>query len=74
MDTGDSVDFRNPVDWKAFNLVDYPIIIKKPMDLGTVKKNLNNNIYETVEDCLRDIDLIWQNCRTYNKENSVKNI
>ena len=67
MDIGDSADFRNPVDWKAFNLVDYPIIIKKPMDLNTAKKNLNNNVYETVEDCLRDIDLIWQNCKMYNK-------
>ena len=67
MDIGDSADFRNPVDWKAFNLVDYPIIIKKPMDLNTAKKNLNNNVYETVEDCLRDIDQIWQNCKMYNK-------
>ncbi len=71
LDLGDSADFRNPVDWKSFNLVDYPIIIKKPMDLGTVKKNLNNNLYETVEDCLKDIDLIWTNCKTYNKDNSV---
>lgn len=44
------------------------------MDLGTVKKNLNNNLYETVEDCLKDIDLIWTNCKTYNKDNTVKNI
>jgi len=72
MDSSDSTDFRVPVDWKAFNLMDYPMIIKKPMDLGTVKKHLNNNAYETVEDCLRDIDLIWQNCRTYNKDNAVQ--
>ncbi len=44
------------------------------MDLGTVKKNLNNNLYETVEDFLKDIDLIWTNCKTYNKDNPVKNI
>jgi len=48
IDSADSVDFRNPVDWKSFNLLDYPILIKKPMDLSTVKKNLNNNVYETV--------------------------
>lgn len=41
------------------------------MDLGTVKKNLTNNLYETVEDCLKDIDLIWANCKTYNKDNQV---
>jgi hypothetical protein len=71
LDSVDSADFRHPVDWKAFNLIDYPMIIKKPMDLGTVKKNLNNNVYETVEDFLRDIDLIWTNCKTYNKDNPV---
>ena len=74
LDLGDSADFRSPVDWKGFNLIDYPIIIKKPMDLGTVKKNLNNSVYETVEDCLMDIDMIWNNCKTYNKDSPVKDI
>ena len=41
------------------------------MDLSTVKKNLVNNLYESVEDCLRDILLIWQNCKIYNKDNQV---
>jgi len=45
MDSSDSVEFRNPVDWKTYGLLDYPVVIKKPMDLGTVKKNLNNNSY-----------------------------
>ena len=30
-------DFLKPVPWKEWNLSDYPIIVKKPMDLGTVK-------------------------------------
>jgi hypothetical protein len=71
LDSSDSFEFRAPVDWKAYGLLDYPIIIKKSMDLSTVRKNLNNNFYEAVEDCLRDIELIWQNCKTYNKENVV---
>jgi hypothetical protein len=71
MDSSDSVEFREPVDWKAYGLLDYPMVIKKPMDLSTVKKNLANNLYESVEDALRDIDLIWTNCRTYNKDNAV---
>lgn len=37
------------------------------MDLGTVKKKLNMNMYETVEDCLSDIQLTWQNCKAFNK-------
>ena len=41
------------------------------MDLGTVKKNLKNNKYKTVEEALNDIQLIWGNCKTYNAEGSV---
>lgn len=29
--------FLEPVDWKALGLTDYPIVIKQPMDLGTIK-------------------------------------
>ena len=41
------------------------------MDLGTVKKNLKNNKYKYIEDCLNDIQLIWDNCKIYNFEGSV---
>lgn len=44
----DSLDFREPVDWKgkvfiyhlALDLLDYPDLVKKPMDLGTIYKKL----------------------------------
>ena len=29
-------------------LFDYPTLIKKPMDLGTVKKNLSGRKYKTI--------------------------
>lgn len=29
--------FLEPVDWKGWNLLDYPKVIKTPMDLRTVK-------------------------------------
>lgn len=29
--------FMTPVPWKEWNLLDYPEIVKKPMDLSTVK-------------------------------------
>ncbi len=41
---------REPVDWKAMNILDYPEKIKNPMDLGTVMKKLDNSEYSTVED------------------------
>ena len=34
----DSAPFRTPVDFKRLGLFDYPIIIKTPMDLSTIKK------------------------------------
>ena len=55
IDSPDSVEFRNPVDYKALNLHDYTDIIKKPIDLGTVSYKLNNQEYRTVEECLEDI-------------------
>jgi len=39
--------FLRPVDPIALNIPDYPSIIKEPMDLGTVEKNLLNGFYKT---------------------------
>ena len=36
----DSEFFREPVAWKELGLLDYPIVITKPMDLSTVLLNL----------------------------------
>lgn len=55
----------------GLGLPDYFDIIKNPMDLGSVKKNLNGNKYKFIEDCLGDIQLIWDNCKMYNAEGSV---
>ena len=63
-------DFLEPVDYVALNILDYPSIIKNPMDLGTVKSKLKDNKYSTFLDFLSDIDLIWTNCRTYNMAGS----
>jgi hypothetical protein len=41
--------FRTPVNWRELGLLDYPDIIKNPMDLGTVKKKMESGAYETVE-------------------------
>jgi bromodomain-containing protein 3 len=36
------------------------------MDLGTVKKRMQNNYYWSATDCIRDINNIFYNCYTYN--------
>jgi Bromodomain/Bromodomain extra-terminal - transcription regulation len=51
-------------------LYDYPQIIKKPMDLGTVKKNITARSYPTIHAAADDVRLVWTNCMTYNADGS----
>jgi len=37
------------------------------MDLGTVKKRLENNYYWCADECIEDINAMFNNCYTYNK-------
>lgn len=66
----DSEPFREPVDWEGLGLTDYPSIIKRMMDLGTVRKNLKAESYRSLEDALDDLQLVWDNCKLYNIEGS----
>ena len=70
MQMPDSVDFREPVDWRGLGLDDYPRVIAKPMDLGTVKQTIERQGYNSPNDCAADIRLIWSNCKRYNGEGS----
>ncbi|CAM9482489.1 unnamed protein product, partial [Heterosigma akashiwo] len=58
------------VDYKGLGLPDYPKVIKKPMDLGTVKANLKKGVYNDAQECADDIRLIWSNCMAYNEDGS----
>jgi hypothetical protein len=60
------------VDWKTLGLVDYPTIVQKPMDIGTIKNKLTGNCYNVVEDCLDDIQMVWDNCKLYNAKDTVR--
>ena len=64
--------FLEPVDYVGLNIPDYPILIKKPMDLSTVEKNLNTKKYKTTESLLEDVYLIWENCLKFNMKYSVR--
>jgi hypothetical protein len=66
----ESIPFREPVDYKALGLLDYPDIIKQPSDLGTIKSKLENNHYSTSEECVEEIRLVWKNCMLYNRDGS----
>jgi hypothetical protein len=62
--------FTKPVDVENLNLPDYYQIIKKPMDLGTVKKKLENREYATPDEFAADVRLIFSNCYLYNGPNT----
>ena len=52
-------------------LPDYFNIITKPMDLGTVKRRLENNYYWCAKECQEDISQMFNNCYLYNKPGEV---
>ena len=56
--------FYQPVDVKALGLHDYYEVIKKPMDLSTIQKNIDNDIYKTKDEFADDVRLIFSNCLT----------
>lgn len=51
-------------------LTDYPVVVKHPMDLSTVNKKFTQNKYQSIEAICDDLQLIWDNCKTYNPPNS----
>lgn len=60
--------FLEPVDYIGLGLNDYLTIVKIPMDISTIKKNLVNKKYFSVQEIIDDIMLIWKNCKNYNIE------
>ncbi|XP_030647146.1 bromodomain-containing protein 3b isoform X2 [Chanos chanos] len=59
--------FYQPVDVIKLNLPDYHKVIKNPMDMGTIKKRLENNYYWTAGECMQDFNTMFTNCYIYNK-------
>jgi len=63
--------FNCPVDPVELGLPDYFDIIKKPMDLGTVQKRLENGHYHSIEEFQGDVNRTFDNAMTYNENGSV---
>jgi hypothetical protein len=69
--------FRNPVNYRE--IPTYKTIVKNPMDLGTISKDLvkGKGRYESkspegvVLAVLKDIELVWHNCFIFNIEGSA---
>uniref|UniRef100_A0A7S0IW54 Bromo domain-containing protein n=1 Tax=Calcidiscus leptoporus TaxID=127549 RepID=A0A7S0IW54_9EUKA len=73
----DSAQFLEPVDCVQMKLPNYPQIIKQPMDLGTVERNLKRDTaldfaekqYQFVEEFAHDVRLVWKNAFLFNQPN-----
>ncbi|XP_029428319.1 E3 ubiquitin-protein ligase TRIM33 isoform X4 [Rhinatrema bivittatum] len=62
-----SIEFQEPV---PATIPNYYKIIKKPMDLSTVKKKLqkkHSQHYQAPEDFVADVRLIFKNCERFNE-------
>ncbi|KAM4595691.1 bromodomain-containing protein 4-like isoform 1-T2 [Fundulus diaphanus] len=59
--------FQAPVDAVKLNLPDYYKIIRTPMDMGTIRKRLENNYYWNAQECIQDFNTMFTNCYIYNK-------
>ena len=63
----DKPAYSDNTEWK-----NYLEIIKKPIDLSLIEKNLlDPSFYINTEEIYHDFQLIWDNCKKYNKEDSA---
>ncbi|XP_047419473.1 bromodomain testis-specific protein isoform X2 [Sciurus carolinensis] len=58
--------FYNPVDANALGLHNYYDIVKNPMDLGTIKRKMDNQEYKDAYEFAADVRLMFMNCYKYN--------
>jgi len=66
--------FNTPVDWRKLKLLQYPEIIKEPMDLGTIDYRLDadrdepfeRKHYKLAEEFAHDVRLVWKNAFIFN--------
>ena len=60
--------YIRPVNPELDKAYDYFDVIHHPMDLGTIKKRLENGEYQNTEEWMNDIKLVWDNAKTYNND------
>lgn len=68
-----SYPFVVAVDPVALNIPSYFKIIKKPMDFGTIEKNLKNGVYQSAKEFYNDAQLVFANCYKFNPEGDAVN-
>ena len=66
----EAYEFLEPVDYVKYNIPDYLDVIKYPRNLSMIQFKLENDNYPTIQSFLNDVQLIWDNCYTYNPPNN----
>ncbi|KAI8589053.1 hypothetical protein BDZ88DRAFT_396405 [Geranomyces variabilis] len=59
--------FLLPVDPVALNIPNYPLIVKRPMDISTIRKKLNAQTYPSADAMRDDFHLMLNNCFKFNQ-------
>ncbi|WUR04661.1 bromodomain-containing protein [Vairimorpha necatrix] len=62
--------FLEPVDPVKYGIPDYPLKVKFPMDISTIKKKLDTKMYSSPSSFNSDIKLMFNNCYIYNHPDS----
>ena len=66
----EAIPFRVPVDPNALGIPDYFEIIKKPMDMASIKRKLDTGGYSDPWQYIDDIWQMFENAWTYNRKTS----
>ncbi|OBZ67017.1 Histone acetyltransferase GCN5 [Grifola frondosa] len=61
--------FLTPVNGEE--VTDYYEVIKNPMDFGTMEHKLETNQYSSLDAFVADAQLVFDNCRIYNPEETI---
>ena len=65
-----AIHFHQPVDYATMNIPDYPQVVQRPMDFGTIKKKLASGTYNNCKEFVDDMNLVFDNCILYNERDS----
>lgn len=60
--------FNAPVEHEKLGLTTYLHVVKRPMDLGTIRNNLLDGMYENPLDFSADVKLVFENAMLFNPE------
>jgi bromodomain-containing factor 1 len=61
-------------DWQELGIPTYPKLIKRPMDLSTIRKKLDGGEYDTAQNFYDDFKLMIRNCFVFNPSGTPVNL